>query len=90
MFSKTMQKAINLKKLAHFFQVAIHFRSWPPAAQDTYIYLKGTSGIILNKTGPLFWVSTNIRINCTTLRYNKVEIKSIQESTIVKNDIKKR
>ena len=51
-FSET--KAIYLKKLASIFSRCNPFPSWPSAAQDIYFYYYSTSGIILNKSRPLF------------------------------------
>ena len=59
-FSQT--EAMNLKKLASFFfQDEIHFHPGHlHAAQDTYIHSQSTCRIILNKTGPFFWVFTDV------------------------------
>ena len=51
-FSET--EATNSKNVSLIFSRCNPFPSSPSAAQDTYFYYYSTSGIILNKTGPLF------------------------------------
>ena len=51
-FSET--KPINLKKVASFFQDAIHFHPGHLQPKTPFFYYKSTSGIILNKSRPLF------------------------------------
>ena len=51
-FSET--EATKLEKGSLIISRCHPFPSWPSAAQDTYLYYYSTSGIILNKSRPLF------------------------------------
>ena len=50
----------KLEKASLIFSRCNPFPSWPSAAQDTYFYYYSTSGIILKKSRPLFWVFTGM------------------------------
>ena len=69
-FSET--KATKLEKGSLIFSRCNPFPSWPSAAQDTCFYYQSTSGIILNKSRPLFlgfhWYEFVFRVFTVTLK----------------------
>ena len=50
----SVTEAITVKKVASFFQDTIHFHPGHRQPKTLIFYYKSTSGIILNKSRPLF------------------------------------